>query len=145
MSYTLDANILLYASDEASPFHARSIEAVTRAAAGPEIVYLFWPTIMAYLRIATHPAVFRRPLSMAEAAGNIGALIGRPNVQTPGEQDRFWPRYLEVAADATPTGNLVPDAHLVTLMLQNGVRTILTHDRDFRRFRGIEARDPFEE
>ena len=67
MSYTLDANILLYASDETSPHHARSLEVVTRAAQGPEIVYLFWPTIMAYLRIATHPAVFRRPLSAAEA------------------------------------------------------------------------------
>ncbi len=142
MSYTLDANILLYASDEASQFHARSREAVTHAAAGPEIVYLFWPTIMAYLRIATHPAVFRRPLSMAEAVANIDALIQRPNFQTPGEQDRFWPRYLDVAADAAPTGNLVTDAHLVALMVQNGVRTILTHDRDYRRFRGIEVRDP---
>jgi len=36
-------------------------DVVTGAAQGPEIVYLFWPTIMAYLRIATHPTVFRRP------------------------------------------------------------------------------------
>lgn len=144
MSYTLDANILLYASDETSPHHAVSLDLVTRAAQGPEIVYLFWPAIMAYLRIATHPAVFRRPLSVAEAVGNVEALIGRPHVQTPGEQERFWRRFGEVVADAAPTGNLVPDAHLVGLMLDNGVRTIWTHDRDYRRFRGIEVRDPFE-
>jgi toxin-antitoxin system PIN domain toxin len=144
MSYTLDANILLYASDESSPLHARSLGVLTRAALGPEIVYLFWPAIMAYLRIASHPTVFRRPLSIAEAAGNIEALLGRSHVQTPGEQDRFWPRFVDVAADASPTGNLVADAHLVSLMLENGVRTILTHDRDYRRFRGIEVRDPFE-
>jgi predicted nucleic acid-binding protein len=29
-------------------------------------------------------------------------------------------------------------------MLDNGVRTIWTHDRDYRRFRGIEIRDPLE-
>lgn len=144
MSYTLDANILLYASDEASPLHTRSLEVVTRAAQGPEIVYLFWPAIMAYLRVATHPSVFTHPLSIAEAAGNIEALIGRPHVQTPGEQDRFWRRFGEVAADAAPTGNLVSDAHLVSLMLENGVRTIWTRDRDYRRFSGIEVRDPFE-
>jgi hypothetical protein len=144
VSYTLDANILLYASDETSPHHARSLEVVTRAAQGPEIVYLFWPTIMAYLRIATHPAVFRRPLSAAEAVLNVEALIGRPHVQTPGEQERFWQRFGEVVSDAAPTGNLVPDAHLVGLMLDNGVRIIWTHDRDYRRFRGIEVRDPFE-
>ena len=144
MSYALDANILLSASDEASPLHARSLEIVTRAAQGPEIVYLFWPTIMAYLRIATHPAVFRRPLSIAEAVANVEALVGRPHIQTPGEQERFWRRFGEVAADAAPTGNLVPDAHLVGLMLDNGVRTIWTHDRDYRRFRGIEVQDPLE-
>jgi predicted nucleic acid-binding protein len=49
-----------------------------------------------------------------------------------------------VARDAVPPGNLVPDAHIVTLMLENDVRTIWTHDRDFRRFREIEVRDPFE-
>jgi toxin-antitoxin system PIN domain toxin len=144
MSYTLDANVLLYASDETSPHHARGLEVVTEAAQGPEILYLFWPTIMAYLRIATHPAVFRRPLSAAEAVGNVEALIGRPHVQTPGEQERFWRRFVEVVSDAAPTGNLVPDAHLVGLMLDNGVRTIWTHDRDYRRFRGIGVRDPFE-
>ncbi len=144
MSYTLDANVLLYASDEASPLHARSLDVVTGAAQGPEIVYLFWPTIMAYLRIATHPTVFRRPLSIVEAVGNVEALIGRPHVQAPGEDVRFWRRFREVVADAAPSGNLVPDAHLVSLMLDNGVRTIWTHDRDYRRFRGIEVRDPFE-
>jgi toxin-antitoxin system PIN domain toxin len=143
MSYALDANILLYASDDASPFHARSIEVIEKAARGPEIVYLFWPAIMAYLRIATHSSVFRRPLLMAEAAGNIEAFIGRPHVQTPGEQERFWRRFEEVANDASPTANLVPDAHIVSLMLENGVRTIVTHDRDYRRFHGIEVRDPF--
>jgi toxin-antitoxin system PIN domain toxin len=144
VSYTLDANVLLYASDEASPLHARSLEVVTRAAQGPEIVYLFWPAIMAYMRIATHPAVFARPLSIADAVANIGALIGRPHVQTPGEQERFWQRFGAVVADAAPSGNLVSDAHLVSLMGENGVRTIWTHDRDYRRFRGIEVRDPFE-
>jgi hypothetical protein len=28
-------------------------------------------------------------------------------------------------------------------MRQNGVRTIWTHDRDFRRFAGLDVRDPF--
>jgi predicted nucleic acid-binding protein len=28
-------------------------------------------------------------------------------------------------------------------MTENGVRTIWTHDRDYRRFPGIEIRDPF--
>jgi len=45
---------------------------------------------------------------------------------------------------SVPAGNLVSDAHLVALMLENDVPTIWTRDRDFRRFQGIEERDPFE-
>ena len=143
MSYTLDANVLLYASDEGSALHQRAFEVVEKMAGGPEIAYLFWPTVMAYLRIATHPAVFTRPLSLDEAVGNVEQLLGRPHIRSPGEQDRFWLRYREVARDAVPTGNLVSDAHIVALMLEHDVRTIWTRDRDFRRFRGIKVRDPF--
>jgi toxin-antitoxin system PIN domain toxin len=143
VSASLDANLLLYASDEASPFHERARQLLEQVAAGPEIVYLFWPTVMAYLRLATHPAVFERPLSPEEASANIGALLALPHVQSPGEQERFWEVYRRVADDAGARGNLVPDAHLVSLMVENGVRAIWTHDRDYRRFGGIEVRDPF--
>ena len=144
MSLTLDANILLFASDASSPRHAPARQLLEQVAAGPELTYLFWPTIMAYLRIATHPAIFTNPLPARTALDNIEALLSRPHVRAPGEAPSFWPRYREVAADAAPTGNLVPDAHLVALMLDNEVRTIWTHDRDYRRFKGIEVRDPFE-
>lgn len=63
MTVTLDANVVLFASDAASEPDDRALALVEELAAGPELVYLFWPTIMAYLRIATHPAVFERPLA----------------------------------------------------------------------------------
>jgi len=144
VSYTVDANVLLYASDESSPVHARARELVGRLADGPEIAYLFWPTVMAYLRIATHPAVFARPLSIVEAVGNVEQLLARPHVRTTGEGEAFWRAFRVAADDALPSGNLVPDAHLVTLMAENDVRTIWTRDRAFRRFPRIEVRDPFE-
>jgi uncharacterized protein len=144
VSLTLDANVLLYASDAANPRHDKARQVVEAVAAGPELAYLFWPTIMAYLRIATHPAIFDRPLPASEVIENVEALLSRPHVRAPGEQPEFWRRYRSVADDASPTGNLVPDAHIVALMLDNEVRTILTHDRDYRRFKGIEVRDPFD-
>jgi toxin-antitoxin system PIN domain toxin len=143
MSFAIDANLLLYASDEESPWHERAVARLDEVALGPEIVHLFWPTVMAYLRIATHPAVFARPLSHADARANIESLLELPHVQTSGEQDAFWRRFTEVADDVVPTGNLVSDAHLVALMLENGVRTILTRDRDYRKFRGLTVKDPF--
>jgi uncharacterized protein len=143
LSFTFDANVLLYASDETSPWHAPARDFLDRVAAGGELVYLFWPTAMAYLRVATHPAIFDAPLAPAVAAGNVERLLALPHVRTSGEHDRFWNAYRRIADDADARGNLVPDAHLVALMVENGVRTIWTHDRDFRRFSRIEARDPF--
>ena len=143
MSVTLDANILLYASDASSPRQGAAARLLEQVATGPELAYLFWPTIMAYLRIATHPAIFERPLPAGDAITNIEALLSRPHVRAPGEQPEFWRRFRSVATDAQPSGNLVPDAHLVALMRENEVRTIWTQDRDFRRFKDIEVRDPF--
>ena len=42
----------------------------------------------------------------------------------------------------TTRGNLVPDAHLAAVLRQNGIRTIYTHDRDFRKFDFLEVKDP---
>ena len=144
MSFTFDANVLLYASDETSVRYAQARAFLERIAGGDDLVYLFWPTIMAYLRIATHPGIFAKPLTPEDAVANVGRLLALPHVQTVGEQDRFWSSYRRLAEEADARGNLVPDAHLVALMVENGVRTIWTHDRDFRRFAEIEARDPFD-
>lgn len=143
MSSTLDANVLLHASDETSPFHAPAVGFLEQLARGPGLVYLFWPTVMGYVRIATHPAVFASPLPASVAIANVEGLLRLPHVQTVGERERFWDTWREITADAAVSGNLVPDAHLVALMRENGVRTIWTNDRDFRRFDGIEVRDPF--
>jgi toxin-antitoxin system PIN domain toxin len=143
VTFAIDANLLIYASDEESLLHGRAVEALDQIAMGPEITYLFWPVAMAYLRIATHPAVFRRPLAHADARANVETLLALPHVQAVGEDDSFWRRFVEVADDVAPTGNLVPDAHLVALMLANGVRTIWTRDRDYRKFTGIRVHDPF--
>ncbi len=143
MSATLDANLLLYASDEASPFHTRAVGFLEQLARGQDLVYLFWPTVMAYLRIATHSAIFTSPLATADAVANVEALLGLPHVQTSGERDRFWRMWREVAEETSVSGNPVSDVHLVALMRENGIRTIWTNDRDFRRFDGIDARDPF--
>jgi hypothetical protein len=142
MSATLDANLLLFASDSSSPFHERARGFLEELARGPEIVYLFWPVVMAYLRIATHASIFQRPLPPERAMANVGSLLALAHVQAPWEQDRFWTTFRSVAEPAAVRGNLVPDGHLVALMRQNDVGTIYSHDRDFRRFDGIEVIDP---
>ena len=142
MSATLDANILVYASDRRAKAHDAAETLVRRLAAGPEIVYLFWPVLLGYVRIVTHPGILSTPLPPMDALRNVESLLDRPHVRAPGELDGFWSIFRSTAGDR-PRGNDVPDAHLAALMRQHGVRVIYTADRDFRRFEGIEPRDPF--
>lgn len=142
MTVTLDTNVLIYASNEDDPKHELALQLVERLRQGPEIVYLFWPTILGYLRIVTHPAILPRPPSASSATGNIAALLSRPHVRTAREDDHFWDLYRATASKQS-RGNDVPDAHLATLMRQQGIRIIYTRDWAFRRFPDIEPRDPF--
>ena len=142
MSSTLDANILVYASNEADEVHGSARALIERLAAGPELVYVFWPTLLGYLRIVTHPGILPRPLAPSLAMGNVKALIERPHVRVGGEMDGFWEVFRDTAGEHV-RGQDVPDAHLVTLMRQHDVRRIYTRDRGFRRFDGIEVVDPF--
>jgi toxin-antitoxin system PIN domain toxin len=142
VSATVDANVLVYASNEADRAHPPARALVERLARGPELLYLFWPTLLGYLRIVTHSAILPRPLKPEDAIANISSLIELAHVRSPGEAAGFWELY-RVTAGPHVRGDVVPDAHVATLMRQHGVRTIYSRDRDFRRFDGIDVHDPF--
>ncbi|HEV8308548.1 MAG TPA: type II toxin-antitoxin system VapC family toxin [Methylomirabilota bacterium] len=143
MSYAFDVNVLLYASDRQSPFHRRAVEFLGDCSSRAEVFYVAWPTAMAYLRIATHPAVFEAPLPPEEAMRNIEALLRLPHARFLGEEEGFWDAYRRATDGLTVRGNLVPDAHVAALLFQHGVRRFYTRDADFRRFAFLDVRDPF--
>lgn len=98
--------------------------------------------VIGYLRIATHPAIFARPLRPGVAAANVEELLALPHARTMGEDEGFRDVHRAVTEGMPVRGNLVSGAHLVALMRQHGVSTIWTPDRDFRKFEGIRVRDP---
>jgi toxin-antitoxin system PIN domain toxin len=144
MSFAIDANILVYASDETSAVHAAAVTFIRQCVDGTETCCLAWPTLAAYLRIVTHPAVFRKPLTADEAMGNVDALLRLPHVRPLGEEDDFWRTYQAVASAVRPRGNQVPDTLLAAILRQHGVGTLFTCDRDFRRYDFLTVIDPLE-
>lgn len=143
MSYSIDANVLLYASDRSSERFEAARRFLDACAAGPELLYLPWPTLMAFLRIATHPRIFAAPLAAGEALANVSALLALPHVRAIAELDGFLEAYRQVTSGTTVRGNLVPDAHVAAILFQHGVRTLYSNDRDFRKFEWLDVRDPF--
>jgi predicted nucleic acid-binding protein len=43
---------------------------------------------------------------------------------------------------ARSSGNLTPDAHVATILKQNGVATLYTNDSDFKRFGFLKVKNP---
>jgi len=142
LSYSIDVNLLLYASDRSSPHHAAAMAFLARSASGSDLLCLGWPTLMSYLRMATHPRIFAEPLSPERALANIEGLARLPRTRLLSEEPGFLGVYREVAGAFPIRGNLVPDAHLAALLKQHGVRTLYTSDADFLKFEFLDVQNP---
>lgn len=145
MSYAIDVNILLHASDTASPYARQAHQFLASRARQREVCCLAWTTIMQYMRLATHSAVFAEPLTPQEAMANIEALLRLPQVRLLAEEEGFWDVYRSVTGRLPVRGNLVPDAHLAALLLQHGVTTLYTDNKEFLKFDFLRIRHPFDE
>jgi len=143
VTYSVDANVLLYASNEASPWHAPARAFLEARVDDPDIFGVAWITLMAYVRIATHVTIFPRPLSPAEALQNVDALLALPRVRVLPEGGTFLDTYRDVTRGGDVRGNLVPDAHLAAILREHGVRRLYTSDAGFRRYPFLDVRSPF--
>lgn len=142
MSYALDANVLLYASNTASPDRHLAQGFLAACAAREETMCLTAGTLMAYLRISTHPSIFPSPLNWRDAVANLDALLALDHVRVLHDREGFWEAFKATARQPV-RGNLISDAHLATVLKQNGVTTLYTRDADFRRFDFLTVKNPF--
>lgn len=143
MSYSLDANILIYASNKDSAHFEKAVDFLDRCMSEPDPLYLCWSTVFAYLRIATHPGIFASPLSPNEAMGNMETLQSAAHVRFISEGEDFWDCYKRSCEGMSVRGNLVPDAHIASLLREQGVNRIYSRDRDFLKFPFLKVEDPF--
>jgi toxin-antitoxin system PIN domain toxin len=139
----VDTNVLVYAADADSPHHASCRDWLERQRRRADAWYTTWSILYEFLRVTTHPRVMRRPWSASEAWGFVAALLAAPGLGVLVATRR----HAEVAAQLIAelphvAGNLFHDAHTAILMLEHGIRRIVTRDTDFHRFPFVEPIDP---
>lgn len=110
MSFGIDVNVLLHATDASSLKHEKANAFLAECAAGREVFCLAWLTLMSYLRISTHASIFTRPLAPADAMHNVQTLLALPHCRALGEEEGFFEIYRDITDQVTARGNLVPDA-----------------------------------
>ena len=128
----VDANVLIYAYSAHSSHYEPSKQWLEKAFAGPEQVGFAWVVLLSFLRIMTASAMIR-PLTMQEAAGVVSEWLRRRRavILQPGPQ--HWRILGDLLLESQSKGNLVNDAHLAALAIENGA-ALCSFDRDFRRF-----------
>lgn len=140
----VDANLLLYSVDSASPHHREAQAWLGGVLSGTVRVGLPWQSIGAFLRVITNPRVFANPWSAAQAQEQVDAWLASPVVWVPPATERTVAIYAALARRHHVTGNLVPDAQLAALALENGV-AVVSADTDFARFREVRWVNPLDE
>lgn len=137
----VDANLLLYAADRRSPFHQAAESWLTEQLVGDVRVGLPWPVLVAYVRLATHPRVFARPLDPSTAWNDVRGWLDRDVVWVPQPTPRHAQVMEHLVLRHQVSGNLVSDAHLAALAIEHGVE-VCSADSDFARFPECHWRNP---
>ena len=137
----IDANLLLYATDARSPDHAAASAWLTDQLNGDRRVGLPWQSLGAFLRIATHPRAYDRPLTAADAWRQVEDWLACEVTWTPGPGSRYAGILGGLVAAHDVRGNLVPDAQLAALAVEHGL-TVCSADGDFARFGNVAWRNP---
>lgn len=139
----VDANLLLYATDEQSPRHRAARSWLEGQLSGHETIAFTWVVLLAFLRLSTNPHVFMRPLSPGQAFDVLDRWLGQPCVVIVHPGDRHAAVVRELLESLGTAGNLVNDAHLAALAIEHGAE-LHSCDSDFSRFSGLRWINPLE-
>lgn len=137
----VDANVLLHAVNRAAREHEAARRWLSEAIGRGEAVGFAWMALLAFLRLATHPAIFPRPLAPGEATAAVEAWLAAPQAVLVEPTRRHIPLLRGLLIQTGTAGNLVSDAHLAALALEHDA-TVVSFDRDFGRFEGVRWRLP---
>ena len=136
-----DLNLLIYTYDKTSPHHTAAVTWWTGCLNGREPVGLPDVVVFGFMRLTTNPRVFASPMTPVEASGIAGSWMERPIVQRLAALADHPERVRKLLEIVGTAGNLVTDAQIAALALQEEA-TVHTNDGDFQRFPGVRWHNP---
>jgi toxin-antitoxin system PIN domain toxin len=139
----VDVNVLVYAHRSEAAEHASYRAWLEDARVAHELLGVSDLVLSGFVRVVTHPRVFREPTSLATALEFADALRLSPAVQSLVPGERHWSIFTDLCRRVRAMGNVVPDAFMAALAIEQGA-TWVTADRTFGRFPGLRWQHPLE-
>ena len=137
----IDANVLVYAHRRDTLNHIAYRRWLEECINSDQAYGMSDLVLSGFLRIVTHPRIFKLPTGWEDALRFAAEVRSQPNcvVVTPGA--RHWEIFIQLCRVAGVKGNLVADAYLAALAIESGSEWITT-DREYSRFPGLRWRHP---
>ncbi|HVS63926.1 MAG TPA: TA system VapC family ribonuclease toxin [Thermoanaerobaculia bacterium] len=132
----VDANLLIYAVDEASLHHESAKDWLSSALNGETRVALPWLSLAAFVRILTNPRASDRPLRPEVAWELVEDWLRCDVAWIPNPTDHHATILGRLIRRYDLRANMITDAQLATLALEHGLR-VYSADTDFARFTEI--------
>lgn len=139
----VDVNVLVYSHRPESPEHGRYKAWLEDHRNSHQPIGLLPVVCSGFLRVVTHPRIFREPTPPADAFDFVRGLRLSPSVLTVTPGDRHWTIFEELCAAVEAKGNVVPDAFLAAAAIEQGA-TWVTADHGFARFPGLRILNPLD-
>ena len=136
-----DINLLIYAYDPASPFHAKAAAWWQGILSGVEPVGLPHIVLFGFVRISTNRRILLHPLTSAEALGHVRSWLDQPPVRVLEAGAKHVEQVFELLETVGMAGNLVSDAAIAAIALDYEA-VLHTADPDFMRFSGLRWFNP---
>lgn len=136
-----DVNVFVSAHRRADPRHVHMRRWLDGSLDGAEPFGASDLVLSAFLRIVTNHRSFPDPTPLELALEFCEAVRGAPATQVVVPGSRHWAIFTNLCRQAQARANVVPDAYLAALALENGA-TFVTSDRGFARFEGLRLLDP---
>ena len=137
----IDVNVLVYAHRRDSQHHNACRRWLEGCINSDEAYGVSDFVLSAFLRIVTHPRIFRAPSRLEDALRFADEVRSPANCVPITRGARHWDIFTRLCREAGVKGNLVPDAYLAALAIESGSEWITT-DRDYTRFPGLRWRHP---
>ena len=136
-----DVNVLVSAYRDDTPDHRRCREWLDAVVNGPAAFAISDLVLSGFVRIVTHPRIFRKPSPIKDAMGFATQIRDLQHCVPVAPGARHWLIFDRLCRYSEAKGNLVPDAFLAALAIESGSEWV-TLDGDFARFPGLRWRRP---
>ena len=136
-----DVNVLIGAYRDDASEHDTCRPWLEAVLGGDEAFAVSDLVLSGFLRIVTHPRIFRRPSPLDEALKFANVIREQPHCVPVDPGPRHWEIFSRLCRGADIRGNLIPDAYFAALAIESGCEWV-TFDGDFARFEGLRWSRP---